>query len=70
MRLTDRIGEAEACLRNAKIIVMDKDLEIEESELSSGRAFTFMDEGKNAALRKLDTIMYLSESLRKDILSI
>lgn len=62
---TDCIEAAEAQLRCAIILVDKMDLEMEHPKLGSDRDLTLMDAGHEAVLRRLDTIVYLSQFLQQ-----
>jgi hypothetical protein len=65
---TDYIEKAELQLRSAIILVNSKGFEVEDSTLGSDQDLTLMDAGHKAVLRRLDTIVYLSQSLHQMIL--
>jgi len=65
---TDHIEKAKVQLRSAIILVNNKGLEVEDSTLDSDQDLTLMDAGRKAVLRRLDTIVYLCQSLHQMIL--
>ena len=62
---TDCIEAAEAQLRCAIILVDKMGLEMEHPKLGSDRDLTLMDADYEAVLRRLDTIVYLSQFLQQ-----
>ena len=64
---TDHVEKAEVQLRSAIILVNNKGLEVEDSTLGSDQDLTLMDAGHKAVLRRLGTIVYLSQFLHQMI---
>lgn len=65
---TDHIEKAELQLRSAIIHVSNTGLNVENSTLGSDQDLALIDAGHKSLLRRLDTIVYLSQSLHQMIL--